>query len=102
RQGEPPPEGSRISEGGRMANLLSYRNLAIVENLIRFAEARDRTILELAISWLLARPTVASVISGATSAGQVEANAGAAGWQLTEEELAEVDAITMQREGTRE
>ncbi|MGH7571384.1 MAG: aldo/keto reductase [Gemmatimonadota bacterium] len=98
RQGEPPPEGSRITEGGRMANLLSDRNLAIVEDLIRFAETRDRTILELAVSWLLARPTVASVISGATSPRQVETNAGAAGWQLTEEELAEVDAITMQSE----
>ncbi len=98
RQGEPPPKGARITEGGGMANLLSDRNLAIVEDLIRFAEARDRTILELAISWLLARPTVASVISGATSPRQVETNAGAAGWQLTEEELAEVDAIAMQGE----
>ncbi|MGH7564223.1 MAG: aldo/keto reductase [Gemmatimonadota bacterium] len=98
RQGEPPPEGSRITKDGRMADLLSDRNLAIVEDLIRFAESRDHTILELAISWLLARPTVASVISGATSPRQVEANSGAAGWQLSEEELAEVDAIAMQSE----
>ncbi|MGH7549303.1 MAG: aldo/keto reductase [Gemmatimonadota bacterium] len=101
RQGEPPPAGARISESGGMANLLSEQNLAIVEELIRFAKARGRTILELAFSWLLARPTVASVIAGATSPTQVEANAAAVGWRLTEEELAEVDAITIQGEKTR-
>ena len=98
RRGQPPPEGSRITGSGRFADLLSDRNLAIVEGLIRFAEARGHTILELAISWLLSRPTVASVISGATSAEQARANAGAAGWQLTQEELVAIDAIVMQGE----
>ena len=101
RRGQPAPEGSRLAEGGRMGDLLSDRNLAIVEELIRFAEARDRTILELAVSWLLARPAVASVISGATSPGQVKANVNAVGWQLTKEQLTEIDAIAMQGEGTR-
>ena len=98
RRGQPPPEGSRITGSGRFADMLSDRNLAIVEGLIRFAEARGHTILELAISWLLSRPTVASVISGATSAEQARANAGAAGWKLTEVELVAIDAIVMQGE----
>lgn len=101
RRGESPPEGSRIAKSGRFAELLSDRNLAIVEDLIRFAEARDHTILDLAVCWLLARPTVASVISGATSSDQVHANANAAGWRLTEADLAEIDAIVMQGEETR-
>ncbi|HUP01798.1 MAG TPA: aldo/keto reductase [Gemmatimonadota bacterium] len=92
RRGRPAPDGTRLAEK-RFANELSDRNLATVEDLIRFAEARGRTILELAISWLLARPVVASVISGATSPRQVEANARAAEWELTEEELDEIDAI---------
>lgn len=96
RRGQPLPQGSRITKEGRFADLLSDRNLAVVEELILFAEARGRTILELAISWLLARPAVASVISGATSPGQVKANVDAAGWRLSESELAEIDAITMQ------
>jgi len=100
RRGQPPPEGSRISGSGRFADLLTDRNLAIVEELIGFAEARGHTILQMAVSWLLSRPTVASVISGATSAEQVRANAGAAGWQLTGEELAEIDAIVMRGERT--
>jgi aryl-alcohol dehydrogenase-like predicted oxidoreductase len=101
RRGQPPPEGSRLAEGGQLGSLLNDRNLDIVEELIRFAEARERTILELAVSWLLGRPTVASVISGATSPGQVKANVHAAGWRLTQEELAEVEAIALQGDRTR-
>ena len=50
-------------------------------------------MLELAIAWLLARPTVASVIAGATKPEQAEANAAAAGWTLTDADLAEIDAL---------
>ena len=68
--------------------------LATVDALTAFARSRDRSVLELAVSWLASRPIVASVIAGATSADQVRANAGAAGWQLTEADRAEVDRIT--------
>jgi aryl-alcohol dehydrogenase-like predicted oxidoreductase len=53
--------------------------------------------LELAFSWLLARPAVSSVIAGATKPEQVEQNVNAAGWMLTPEELAEVDRITARK-----
>jgi aryl-alcohol dehydrogenase-like predicted oxidoreductase len=57
-------------------------------------EARGRSLLELAISWLAGQPVVASVIAGATRPEQVLANVDAAEWKLTEDELAEVDGIT--------
>jgi aryl-alcohol dehydrogenase-like predicted oxidoreductase len=97
RRGKPAPPGSRISEGRHYASLLSEQNMAVVEELIQFAESRGRTILELAISWLLARPVVASVIAGATKPEQVRANVAAAGWRLSEAEIAEVDAIASPR-----
>jgi aryl-alcohol dehydrogenase-like predicted oxidoreductase len=97
RRGEPAPPGTRISEGRHYAALLSDQNMAVVEELIDFAESRGHTILELAVSWLLARPVVASVIAGATKPEQVRANVAAAGWRLSEAELAEVDAITARR-----
>jgi aryl-alcohol dehydrogenase-like predicted oxidoreductase len=50
-------------------------------------------ILELAFSWLLRRPAVASVIAGATSPEQARSNATAASWELTDTELAGVDSI---------
>ena len=66
--------------------------LDIVERLAGFAEARGHTLLELALSWLAARPRIASVIAGATSPEQVRANAVAVeAWRLTERELEEVD-----------
>jgi len=80
-------------EEGRFDDLLSPQSLERVEALIAFAEARGRTILELAISWLLAHPQVASVIAGATSPEQIAANAKAATWRLTPADLAEINAI---------
>ncbi len=92
RRGQPAPEGSRIAAGWH-AELLTDQNLDIVEELITFANARGRTILELAFSWLASRKVVASVIAGATKPEQVRRNAEAAGWKLSTAELAEIDTI---------
>ena len=96
RAGHPAPQGTRISTQERFGKLLNQHNLKMVEGLIGFAESRGHTILELAFSWLLAHPVVASVIAGATSEQQVRSNAGAAGWKLTPADLAEVDRILSQ------
>jgi aryl-alcohol dehydrogenase-like predicted oxidoreductase len=92
RKGQDAPEGSRL-DSGRGDRLLTERNLAIVEELIGFSERRGHTILELAFSWLLMRPAVASVIAGATSSEQVRSNATASSWILTDAELTEADSI---------
>jgi aryl-alcohol dehydrogenase-like predicted oxidoreductase len=92
RKGQPIPTGTRLSSG---SSLLTDEHLDIVERLIQFAEAHNHTILELAFAWLLAHKPVASVIAGATKPEQVRANAAAAGWQLSEAERAEIDAIAM-------
>jgi len=92
RQGAPIPEGTRLS-GGNSGRFLNDANLALVEALLRFAEARGHTLLELAFSWLLACGAVVSVIAGATRPEQVRDNVGAAGWKLSPEELSEVDAL---------
>jgi aryl-alcohol dehydrogenase-like predicted oxidoreductase len=92
RRGQPLPQGTRLTEG-RFSSQLSDEKLATVEALVAFAESRGHTLLELAFSWLLARPAVVSVIAGATKSAQVQSNADAAGWRLTGDELAEVDRI---------
>jgi len=66
----------------------------VVERLTAWAADRGHTVLELAFAWLLAKPTVASVIAGATKVAQVRANA-AVTWRLTADEVAEVDALTV-------
>ena len=92
RKGQPLPEGSRITSGWH-GELLTEENLDRVEKLIAFSESRGHTILELAFSWLLSRPMVASVIAGATKPEQVTANAGAGDWKLEEAELEEISRI---------
>lgn len=93
RQGQPLPEGSRLATVERFAKTATDRNLAIIESLIEFATLRGHTLVELAMSWLASRPTVASVIAGATSPDQVKVNADAVNWTLTAEESAEIEAI---------
>ena len=69
--------------------------LAVVERLADFADEHCHSLLELALGWLASNGRIASVISGAMSAGQAVANAAATtGWTLTEDELAEVDRLT--------
>jgi aryl-alcohol dehydrogenase-like predicted oxidoreductase len=63
------------------------------QHLAAFAEARGHTLLDLAVSWLLTRPVVASVIAGATSAEQVRSNVRAARWHLDTADLARVDEL---------
>jgi len=95
RRGEVPPTGARLSGAtpGRSDSPLSDERLAIVEALGTFGAREGHTVLELAIAWLLSRPSVASVIAGATRVEQVEQNAHAAAWQLTDGELSEIDKI---------
>jgi aryl-alcohol dehydrogenase-like predicted oxidoreductase len=93
RQGKPLPEGTRIKAEGGFAKLLTDKNMAVVESLIGFAEARGHTILELAFSWLIRQPSVASVIAGATSPAQIKSNAEAASWHLSSEELAAIETL---------
>jgi aryl-alcohol dehydrogenase-like predicted oxidoreductase len=68
-------------------------NWGLVEQLEAFCAKKGRTLLELAFSWLLARPAVASVIAGATKPEQLDANVNAANWTLTPEDLAEIDRL---------
>jgi aryl-alcohol dehydrogenase-like predicted oxidoreductase len=93
RKGRRIPQDTRIAKYDRYRTLLTEENLDKVEALIEFAESRGHTILELAVSWLLAHPVVASVIAGASSAQQVRANSNAAGWRLGAADLRQIDAM---------
>jgi len=71
---------------------LTDRNFAIVEGMRTIAERSGHSMLELAFSWLLRKDVVASVIAGATKPEQVVANAAAADWRFSREELAAIDS----------
>jgi aryl-alcohol dehydrogenase-like predicted oxidoreductase len=90
RPGVDPPAGTRFGDLAFLRSRLTDERLAAVERLRPWAEARGRSVGELAIAWLLAHPEVSTVIVGARSAEQIDQNLGALSWQLTAEERDEV------------
>ena len=92
----PPPANARLAGAPTLAQrFLTEANWQVIEALEGFCAVRGRTLLELAMSWLAARPAVASIIAGATRPEQVEANVKAVGWALTPEDLAEIDRLSL-------
>ena len=87
--GRSAPAGTRLATSkGLAARYLTPGNLELSARLEGFAQERGHTLLELAFSWLLSRPQVASVIAGATRPEQVSQNAAAGVWGLTAEDRA--------------
>ncbi|TDC37383.1 aldo/keto reductase [Micromonospora sp. KC213] len=93
KRGEAPPAGSRLSGGGRYAQRLAAANWDTIEAIEAYAAERGLTMLDVAIGGLAARPAVASVIAGATTPEQVQANAAAGGWHPTDEDLEALDTL---------
>src|SRR5690606_6111076 len=98
RRGRPLPEGTRITGNPRWEQHLTEANLDLIEDLAAFAEQRGKELVDLAFAWLLAKPEVASVIAGATSAEQVQRNARAGTWELTPEDLSALDELLARHE----
>jgi aryl-alcohol dehydrogenase-like predicted oxidoreductase len=92
KKGTPLPEGSRGKDGWG-PKIFNDENLALAEKLDQYAGSRGHTLLELAMSWLAAQPSVSSVIAGAKTAEQVRANAASAGWKPGAQELQEIHEI---------
>jgi aryl-alcohol dehydrogenase-like predicted oxidoreductase len=90
RRGEEPPEGTRLAAWG--GHGLTEPNFDKVEALAAVAEQRDHTVGDLALAWLAAQPAVCSVIAGATTVEQVQANVAALEWTLDPDDLAAVDS----------
>jgi aryl-alcohol dehydrogenase-like predicted oxidoreductase len=96
RSGQPFPPDGRLTRNADVpfyAGLLSEQNLHVVEKLSAWAQERDRSVGELALSWLAGKAGVTSVIVGATRPDQVAANVSAMGWRLSEEDYASVDKL---------
>ncbi|MBM46935.1 MAG: aldo/keto reductase [Acidimicrobiaceae bacterium] len=90
-----PRPGTRLAEWpeDRLKLFMTDRNLAAVERLTHWVSNRDRSLLDLAFSWLLSKPEIPSVIAGATSGAQVLANSQACGWRISAVEMDEIDDL---------
>jgi aryl-alcohol dehydrogenase-like predicted oxidoreductase len=69
------------------------RNLAIIEEMKAFAAKRGKSLPQLALRWATAHPTVSTSLVGCRNVAEVEDNAGAIGWSLSDEDVAELDGI---------
>lgn len=93
KRGEAAPAGSRGESSEYVQKYMTDANYDVVEKLTAWAEARERTMAELAHAWLMAQPQVCSVISGLTRMEHLAHNVKAADWNLTPEELVALDEI---------
>jgi aryl-alcohol dehydrogenase-like predicted oxidoreductase len=95
RRGHALPERSRLHKtadaGPPVDDELLY---TVVDTLTDIAHDVGRTVPQVALNWLLRRPTVSSVIIGARDATQLRDNLGAVGWQLTAEHVARLDRVS--------
>ncbi|MGF7208182.1 aryl-alcohol dehydrogenase-like predicted oxidoreductase [Skermanella aerolata] len=95
RRGQPLPDVSRLHEtaefGPPVDDELLFR---VIDALDGIAEETGKTIPQIAINWLLRRPTVSSVIIGARNEEHLRQNLGAVGWSLTPEQVAKLDAAS--------
>ncbi|WP_406513688.1 aldo/keto reductase [Streptomyces sp. NBC_00161] len=95
RRGRPLPAGSRLHDtadyGPPVEDEYLYR---VVDALDEIAEETGRAIPQIALRWLLQRPTVSSVIVGARNEEQLRQNLGAVGWALTPDQMARLDAAS--------
>lgn len=95
RRGTPLPAQSRLHETAGAAPPVDEERLyRIVDAMDEVARETDKTLPQIAIAWLLQRPTVASVLIGARDEGQLRENLGAVGWQLSAAQRARLDAAS--------
>jgi aryl-alcohol dehydrogenase-like predicted oxidoreductase len=92
RRGQSPPSDTRVSKTADKAPPVSDELLFnVLDTLEALAKETDKTIPQIALNWLLQRPTVSSVIIGARNEDQLRQNLGAACWNLSAEQVSRLD-----------
>ncbi len=95
RRNQPVPKNNRISQGGSHGPATNFELLyKIVDALDEIAEETGKTVPQIALNWLLQRPTVANIIIGARDEEQLKQNLGAIGWNLTTDQVKKLDAAS--------
>ncbi len=92
RRGQPLPEGSRLHRTAEAGPPVDEEKLYdVVDVLDELAAETGKTVPQIALNWLLRRPTVATVIVGARNEEQLRQNLGAIGWELDADQIARLD-----------
>jgi len=95
RRGQPLPPDSRIAKGGGEGPAIAPEFLyGIVDALDEVAKETGKTVAQVALNWVLQRPTVCNVVIGARNEEQLKQNLGAVGWILTTDQIKKLDAAS--------
>lgn len=95
RRGEQLPEGSRLHQTAEYGPPVDDEHLyRVMDVLDEIAEETGKTVPQIAINWLLQRPTVSSVIVGARNEAQLRQNLGAVGWTLSPDQMSRLDGTS--------
>ena len=95
RRGQPPPETSLLPKTAQFGPPVSDEHLyRVVDALDEVARDCGKSVPQIALNWLLRRPTVASVIVGARNEEQLRENLGAVDWKLSPDAIAKLDAAS--------
>ena len=94
RRQQPPPAGSRAGQMDFVVSSKSEKLHQIVDALDGVAKEVDRSLTQVALNWVLRRPTISSVLFGARNEEQLRQNLGAVGWSLTPAQIARLDAAS--------
>ncbi|MBI9049457.1 MAG: aldo/keto reductase [Anaerolineaceae bacterium] len=93
KRGKKSPSGSRGEDSTYVQGYFTDEYYSIIEKLETWATKRDFKLNELAIAWLASQPGVISVITGVTNGDQLKMNIKAADWQLTSQEIDEINGL---------
>src|SRR3981189_1203655 len=95
RRGQPLPESSRLHETEGFAPPVDHGHLyRVIDALDETAKEAGKSIPQIALNWLLQRPTVSTVLIGARNEGQLRENLGSVGWNLTADQVAKFDVAS--------
>ena len=95
RRGQPLPEGSRLHDTASFAPPVDEERLyRVVDALDAVAAETGKRVPQVALNWLLQRPTVSTVLIGARNEQQLRQNLEAVGWNLSREQVAQLDAAS--------
>jgi aryl-alcohol dehydrogenase-like predicted oxidoreductase len=95
RRGQPLPAESRLHKTGAMGPQVGDEHLfKVIDALLEVAKETGKSVTQVALNWLVQRPSISTVIFGARNEEQLRQNLGAVGWNLSSEQIAKLDAAS--------
>lgn len=97
RRNQPLPQDARVAQGGSTVpaeTIDNERLYNIVDTLDEIAQETEKSVAQVALNWLLQRPTIDNIVIGARNEEQLKQNLGAVGWNLTIEQVKKLDKVS--------